>query len=397
MCSAAHSGARPRIAVFFQRPLGGGFHGATLHAGQFFDHLGNFFDLDRVVPPAIGEDSSSSPLQSFAYVFLANLAAIRYVLGKLVRPRQDGPRAVVLFDFYSGLAPWIWSRVCGLPFVYYALDDIVGLSRIRPGIQYRGLLALRLLRTPLENLFMRQSFLVLVPSSSLADAVRARVGEDSPVRVCPIKRLPPKRSESEVKEWAERLELGDRPAVVFVGNLSHPPNRRAADFIVTRLMTSAELRGINFRMVLLGVGTERIRASDDARIAAVGPVDSLSAVLFAARVGIAPMDTMGGTSGKLVDYLIHGLKAVATPEAAIGVEAGSQLITATLEDFPKALRAVLLGLDDPAGETSAEEASRLRARYLDASDIDEISTALLRHLIPYSGEVSTYAASRTSG
>jgi glycosyltransferase involved in cell wall biosynthesis len=109
--------------------------------------------------------------------------------------------------------------------------------------------------------------------------------------------------------------------LLFVGNLSHPPNIEGARWLVDEVLPRL---GASVGLSLVGSRpSEEIRAlADGVRITIAADVTSVSPWYTSSRVAVAPLFTGGGTRIKVIEALAHGLPVVATRNGARGLDQG---------------------------------------------------------------------------
>jgi hypothetical protein len=135
--------------------------------------------------------------------------------------------------------------------------------------------------------------------------------------------------------------------VVFVGSFEYLPNVQAFRFLCDSLAPEISSRDPRIRIVVAGRGSEGLAGGVPPNVSVVGTVDDLSSLLFACSVGVAPMTIPGGTSMKIVDYVLHGLEVVATPEASRGVDPSPRIHGARLSEFVQRVCEVASRVDRP--------------------------------------------------
>ena len=227
---------------------------------------------------------------------------------------------ILLFDFYAALLPSIWAKVSRTPVVYYIQDIGVDVAKTLTTERAAGGVMLNLFRVPYERLLLKNSELVVAVSDDMHSKLIASHGVPAQrLRVCGFRREIPVPNIPLIESWRIRLGLRSDIGVVFVGGLQYPPNRLAAEFIVHQLAPEMLRRGSAAKFILAGAGTDSFAKRVAPNIIGLGPVDDLSNLLFACHVGLAPISSGGGISGKVADYLLHGLQVIATPIAAVGI------------------------------------------------------------------------------
>ena len=120
----------------------------------------------------------------------------------------------------------------------------------------------------------------------------------------------------------------DGELVVFVGNFIHPPNRDAAQRLVSAIFprVRAVVPGARLRIVGPEPSAE-LRAAGDAAVTVTGEVPSVWEHLEDAALVVAPLRLGGGMRVKVAEALAAGKAVVATPLAAEGLRVtdGDQL------------------------------------------------------------------------
>lgn len=141
------------------------------------------------------------------------------------------------------------------------------------------------------------------------------------------------------------------PKIVFVGNLTYPPNREAVQVISQRIIGPVLERVPQARFQLIGVHPPGLEKTEP-RAEFTGFVPDVSRCLKAARLVIVPVLRGAGMRIKTVEALACGKQVVATQKGAEGVDTGraTRLRVVALEAFAEAVVDELLHgrADDPA-------------------------------------------------
>lgn len=117
----------------------------------------------------------------------------------------------------------------------------------------------------------------------------------------------------------------ERPAgngrrMLMVADFSYGPNRVGRTFMVDEVLPIVWRSVPDAELVLVGKGGDSWRPGDD-RIRPLGFVEDLDAVYAEADCVVVPIRTGAGTPLKFVEALAYGVPTVATPFAAIGLDA----------------------------------------------------------------------------
>jgi glycosyltransferase involved in cell wall biosynthesis len=151
---------------------------------------------------------------------------------------------------------------------------------------------------------------------------------------------------------------GRDQSVLFVGNFVHPPNVEAALRLMRTIFPEVYRARPQTRLVIAGADPpEEIRRMAGGPITVTGTVESMTPLLDAAAVVVAPIRHGGGMRVKLLDALAAGKATVASAVAAAGLDVkdGHQLLLAD-RDAEFAAAIVRLVDDPPARAALAERA-----------------------------------------
>lgn len=140
------------------------------------------------------------------------------------------------------------------------------------------------------------------------------------------------------------------PAVMFLGNYPHDPNRDAVLYFVKRIWPEVKSRVPDARFYVVGKDPSpemREMANEDPSIIVTGTVDDVRPYFERSKIFVNPVRIGGGFRGKLLEAMAMGLPIVSTSLGAEGVspESGRDMIIA---DDPVAFAdAVVELLNDP--------------------------------------------------
>lgn len=112
---------------------------------------------------------------------------------------------------------------------------------------------------------------------------------------------------------------GSPPVVLFVGNLTYPPNADACGFLVEEVMPLLWRSNPDARLRIVGRGALPA-LNRDPRVAQIGFVEDLNAEYARCRCVAVPLRTGGGSPLKLIEALAHQRPVVATSRAVAGLE-----------------------------------------------------------------------------
>jgi glycosyltransferase involved in cell wall biosynthesis len=160
----------------------------------------------------------------------------------------------------------------------------------------------------------------------------------------------------------------DRPdgiGVLFVGNLTYPPNADAAVRLVREVLPRLlEMVGRPVTVTLAGEPDDSVRAlAAVPGVQVTGFVSDLAACYRAADVVVAPLAAGGGTRIKLLEAFAHGLPVVTSRAGAAGLDLADGVHVLMAEDADDVARAVAaLAADRGLRERLVVQARRLVSR-----------------------------------
>jgi glycosyltransferase involved in cell wall biosynthesis len=110
---------------------------------------------------------------------------------------------------------------------------------------------------------------------------------------------------------------GQTSSLLFVGNMTYPPNLQAARTLVANILPALRFPA---RLVLVGPNDRRLETLAGAQVEVTGFVADIADVYATAGVAIIPLQTGAGTRLKILEAFAHRVPVVATPVAAAGLE-----------------------------------------------------------------------------
>jgi glycosyltransferase involved in cell wall biosynthesis len=116
----------------------------------------------------------------------------------------------------------------------------------------------------------------------------------------------------------------DRINILFIGAYKHPPNVMSVELIIERILPVLAEKTDQFKIHLIGSGTENFRALVDRSpqkrfIVIRGFVADINEALKDMDVALFPICYGGGVKTKILDAMSAGVPIVTTPEGLIGL------------------------------------------------------------------------------
>jgi len=134
--------------------------------------------------------------------------------------------------------------------------------------------------------------------------------------------------------------------LVFVGNLSYPPNIESCTYIITKLLPAFKAKGINLSVLLSGANpSPKVQKYNTlGNVTVSGWVDDIRESYLKGKIFIAPLFIGTGLQNKLLEAMALNTPCITTSLAnnALGGESGSELIIAnTLSEFVDGINLLL--------------------------------------------------------
>ncbi len=154
--------------------------------------------------------------------------------------------------------------------------------------------------------------------------------------------------------------------LLFVANLTYPPNAVAARVLVEAILPRVQRRlGADVRVTLVGTHDRELERLAGPNVELTGFVPEVGPVYDDATAVVVPLNAGGGTRLKLLEAFAHGVPVIASRVAAAGlaVSDGRHLLLA--EDPDEMARAIEAILADPAfaSRLTADARALVRGRY----------------------------------
>lgn len=134
--------------------------------------------------------------------------------------------------------------------------------------------------------------------------------------------------------------------LVFVGNLSYPPNIESCTYIITKILPAFKAKGIELNVLLSGANpSQKIQKFNNLNNVSVsGWVDDIRESYLKGKIFVAPLFIGIGLQNKLLEAMALNIPCITTSLAnnALGGKSNSELIIAdTLIEFENAITLLL--------------------------------------------------------
>lgn len=126
-------------------------------------------------------------------------------------------------------------------------------------------------------------------------------------------------------DMPELKKLAKAPALLFIGGYKYPPNVRAAEFLIKKVLPVVRREIPDACLIIAGPYPEKISCYSRSLpgVEFTGFVDNLDELYHRARVVCAPIFSGGGTRFKIVEAAAYAKPIVATTIGAEGLNMGN--------------------------------------------------------------------------
>lgn len=323
------------------------FNGTSVYDGELLRMLESEFKLNFVEPDFGSKDRNRTSDLNFkslvSLLFRVYIKQLKwYFINLKCRDHRKTEKMMMLVeDIYSSPIPLIISIVFDVKFIYRAADF---------GKAYYNTLSIKnkifklfypLTRRVLEHFVIKKATIIICPSQRTREDIILKYDNlESKVIVLPYVKKE-KKVNVEMKSVKDAVS---KVNVVLLGDYRYPPNHLAAKFVLDNVVDKLKSDEESFNLYVVGPTSDLLLKSSHKSVKILGPLKDLDDILLRSHIGLAPTTTVGGLSMKIVDYLVNGLRVIATQEASAGIVPNSQLKVVPLKDFSQAIDAEISDL-----------------------------------------------------
>lgn len=349
---AGDVGKAKNLIFFYHKNHNDKFNGTSVYDKAMLNVLRAGCSI-TVVEPGLGEVKARGNNKSGTHYFInlvkqVYIRQIKWLINILGGNHLTSPENTILLveDIYSAPVPLLVSKLKGYKLVFRVADFGLTYSKTLFDRHPFDSFVYSVFRRIMERLMVTNSSLIICPSKSVASSLI----NNHPFALNKVVFLPYVRTKSSVSTSDQDVgnaikDHENKILLLFMGDFRYPPNCTAGNYVVNELIPKLNGHSGDYEILIAGQNSQRFY-SDSPNVKVLGAVEDIDALLSKVHIGLAPMRTVGGLSMKVVDYLVHGLRVVATPEAANGIELNPQMKVTSLEDFDKIVEQEINGAMD---------------------------------------------------
>lgn len=365
------------LIFFYHKNHNDHFNGTSIYDKAMLDALKDSYQI-IAVEPELEENQKSNTKHSNSHYFI-NLVKqvyfrqIRWLInifrGKHLTPPEN--TILLVEDIYCAPIPLLVSKLKGYELIFRAADFGDTYSKSLFDGHPFDRFAYSLFRRLAEGLIIKSASLIICPSRNVESAVISRFPDVSDkVIFLPYVRRKSSAGNEEIVPRDNYSPSKNKVILLFMGDFRYPPNCYAGNYVVNELIPKLNGHSGDYEVLIAGRNSNLLY-SNAPNVRVLGAVEDIEGVLSVAHIGLAPMRTVGGLSMKVVDYLTHGLRVVATPEAVNGIEANGQIELAEISHFHIAVEnEISHALNN--GHSSHRVSEEVASVYLSNKWVDEL-------------------------
>lgn len=339
------------VIIFYHKNHQNQFNGTSVYLKFLIEILSLNYKVSIIEPYSV--DSSSDLLNGVNPHYFIKLLKdvyfrqIKWLWEIKSKKKNIPPENTILLveDIYSAPIPLLLSKIKSYKLVYRAADFGKKYSKSLFSRNRFDTLIYSILRKVLESFLVNISSLIICPSFSIKQEILSRYSDLSNkiIEFPYFVKVPDhfKIHDGNLNTAEPKKKIVN---LLFLGDCSYPPNLSAARYIVEEMIPSLNDIKEMFIVTIAGPKTDRLFHSNDPIVRVMGEVSDKEEIMNNSDIGLAPIQTFGGLSMKIVDYLIHGLNVIATPEASFGIIPNEQIIISSFSNFTNVVRNEIIRL-----------------------------------------------------
>lgn len=338
-----------KLVFFYHKNHNDPFNGTSVYLNYLLRKISEKFEITYVEPDLIiPKKNRLNGVTGHYFLGLLKdvyLEQFRWLVKVLKRGSRNSDMNTLLLveDIYSAPIPLFISRVRRFRLIYRAADFGTEYSKSLFGKHKLDTFIYSVIRKIIEKILIKTSSLIICPSRS----VRNNIVKKYPAAGLKVFEFPYFANNSiQTNVDANDIDIpdskGKKVNMLFLGDCRYPPNYYAAKYILTQLLPSLEDLKDKFAITIAGPNSDMLRSINNSNVSILGEVEDKESIMRNSHIGLAPLLTPGGLSMKIIDYLVHGLYVIATPEAALGIVPNKQMNVVNFKDFSNAIRSAII-------------------------------------------------------
>ena len=190
-----------------------------------------------------------------------------------------------------------------------------------------------------ETLICKISNLIIVPSYDNRNLMIKSGISAEKIDIYPYRAYKSNYNPDEIQKFKQENALLNKTIVTFIGNMSYRPNIEAAYFIIK--LAAEYVKGLpedNIIYIIAGKNSDHLKKYSTSFLRVLGEMNDIGILLNASDIGLNPSLVPGGSSIKIVDYLVNGLLVISTKEGSHGIINSDRIVVCNREEFREQIK-----------------------------------------------------------
>ena len=329
-----------RLVVIFHRNL------LELHRGQgvylrgLVSTLSQYFDTYVIDSNGFRKFGFSNEIPKLSNSFFHDFKNSTLSFIKWIVTEREKENCIVLSeDLYISIFVVPISILFKIKTIYRSSDF---------GVDYRKnllkqigikLKILPILMNIAEIFICKISNRIIVPSSDERNLMSESGISPEKVDIYPYKAHKINFTSEDIQNFKRENALLNKTIITFIGNMDYKPNVEAALFVIKLANEHFEkLQDDNIVYIVCGKNSDQMRKYSTNFLRVLGEVSDVNILLSASDIGLNPSLVPGGSSIKIIDYLVNGLVVISTKEGSHGVIHSDRIIVCNRKEFLDKIR-----------------------------------------------------------
>lgn len=324
-----------RLVVIFHRNLLDLHRGQGVYLRRLVSKLSQYFDTYVIDSNGFRKFGVFNDIPKLSNSFFLDLKNSTLSFIKWIVTEKEKENCIVLSeDLYISIFVVPISILFKIKTIYRSSDF---------GVDYRKnllkqirikLKILPVLMNIAEIFICKISNRIIVPSSDERYLMSESGISPEKVDIYPHRAHKINFTSEDIQNFKQENALLNKTIITFIGNMDYKPNVEAALFVIKLANEHFEtLPDDNIVYIICGKNSEQMRKYSTNFLRVLGEVSDINILLSASDIGLNPSLVPGGSSIKIIDYLVNGLVVISTKEGSHGVIHSDRIIVSNRKEF----------------------------------------------------------------
>jgi hypothetical protein len=329
-----------RFVVIFHRNLLDLHRGQGVYLRRLVSLLSQYFDTYVIDSNGFRKFGFSNEIPKLSNSFFHDFKNSTFSFIKWILTEKERGNCIVLSeDFYISIFVVPISILFKIKTIYRSSDF---------GVDYRKnllkqigikLKILPILMNIAEIFICKISNMIIVPSSDERELMIKSGISPEKVDIYPHRAHKINFTSEEIQNFKQDNALLNKTIITFIGNMDYKPNVEAALFVIKLANEHFEkFPDDHVIYIVCGKNSDQMRKFSTNFLRVLGEVNDVNILLSASDIGLNPSLVPGGSSIKIIDYLVNGLVVISTEEGNHGIIHSDRIIVCNRKEFLEKIR-----------------------------------------------------------